>query len=63
MISPFDVLGSGIDEAESPRARLAAIDMAQCYGTIVVEFLRKVEERFQRLNPPHPQPWPVGFHI
>lgn len=52
----------GIDEAESPRARLAAIDMGQCYGAIVVEFLRKVEERFQRLEP-LPQPWPVGFHV
>lgn len=52
-----------VDEAESPRARMAAIDMAQCYGGIVVDFLRKVEDRFQRLNPPQPQPWPVGFHL
>jgi hypothetical protein len=42
---------------------LAAIDMGQCYGAIVVEFLRKVEERFQRLEPALPQPWPVGFHL
>lgn len=53
----------GIDEAESPRARMAAIAMAQCYGTLVVEFLRKVEARLQKMEPPHPQPWPVGFHL
>ncbi len=53
----------GIEEAESPRARLAATAMAQCYGSIVVDFLRKVQERLQQMEPPHPQPWPVGFHL
>lgn len=52
---------SSIDEAESPRARLAAIEMAECYSEMVVEFLCKVELRFQQLQPP--QPWPVGFHL
>jgi hypothetical protein len=54
---------TGIDEAESPRARMAAIAMAQCYGALVVEFLRKVEAQLTRFEPPHPQPWPVGFHL
>lgn len=54
---------NNIDETESPRARMAAIEMAECYSELVVEFLRKVELRFQQLQPPHPQPWPVGFHL
>ena len=51
----------GIDEADAPRARLAAIDMARCYSSIVVEFVREVEQRLRQLE--HPQPWPVGFHL
>ena len=40
---------------------MAAIDMAQCYGRIVVDFVRTVEDRLSKLE--HPQPWPVGFHV
>mgnify|MGYP000141508641 FL=1 len=51
----------GMDEADSPRARMAAIGMARCYSRIVLEFVREVEARLQQLE--HPQPWPVGFHL
>lgn len=51
----------GLDEAESPQARMAAIAMAQCYGRIVLDFVRNVEDRLSKLE--HPQPWPVGFHV